>query len=113
MSKRKAVFKAKIKIKKGDTVKVIAGASRGVTGEVLTVLPKENKAIVEGANVRIKHQKATETEAGGRVDKTMPIHVSNLALVDPQDPGRTTRVGRRLENGKLVRYAKKSGQTLS
>lgn len=112
MSRPKPVFKAKLKIKKGDTVKVIAGASRGVTGEVLEVLPKENRAIVEGANIRIKHQKATEADAGGRVDKAMPLHISNLALIDPKS-GDITRVGRREEGGKLVRFAKKSGQILS
>jgi large subunit ribosomal protein L24 len=112
MSRQKPEFKAKLKIKKGDTVKVIAGASRGVTGEVLEVLPKANRAIVEGANIRIKHQKPTEADAGGRVEKAMPIHISNLALIDPKS-GETTRVGRREEGGKLVRYAKKSGQILS
>ena len=112
MSRPKPAYKGKFKIKKGDKVTVIAGASRGVTGEVLQVFPAEYRAIVEGANIRVKHQKATENEAGGRVDKAMPIHMSNLALLDPKD-GTPTRVGRREENGKLVRYAKKSGQTLS
>ncbi len=112
MSRPKPAFTGKIKIKKGDTVEVIAGASRGTRGEVLEVLRTENRAIVDGANVRIKHQKASESEAGGRVDKTMPIHISNLSLVDPRTDS-LTRVGRRIEDGKLVRYAKKSGQTLS
>ena len=111
MSRHKNAHQGKIKIKKGDQVKVIAGASRGVTGEVLQVLPKEYRAIVDGANIRIKHQKATEADAGGRVDKAMPIHISNLALVDAN--GATSRIGRRVEDGKVVRYAKKSGQTLS
>jgi len=112
MSRKKQAFTGKIKIKKGDTVQVIAGASRGTTGEVLEVIREANRAIVDGANIRIKHQKATETEAGGRVDKAMPIHISNLALIDPST-NEPTRIGRRIENGKLVRYAKKSGQTLS
>ena len=111
MARTKPAFTAKIKIKKGDTVKVIAGGSRGKTGEVLQVFPKANTAIVEGANVRVKHLKATEGDAGGRVDKVMPIHVSNLALVDSD--GGTTRIGRRVENGKNVRYAKSNGQTLA
>ena len=111
MARPKTPFTAKLKIKKGDTVRVMAGASRGTTGEVLEVFPKENRAVVDGANIRIKHQKATETDAGGRVEKAMPIHISNLALVDPST-GETTRVGRRLEGDKLVRYAKKSGKTI-
>ena len=112
MARTKPAFTGKIKIKKGDTVKVIAGASRGVTGEVLEVLRKENRAIVDGANIRIKHQKATEADAGGRVEKAMPVHISNLALVDPTT-NQTTRVGRRVEDGKIVRYSKKSGNTLA
>ncbi len=111
MARIKPVFTAKIKIKKGDTVKVMAGSSRGTVGEVLQVFPKENKAIVDGANVRIKHMKATEGNAGGRVDKTMPIEISNLALVDAT--GNPSRVGRRIENGKLVRFTKSNGQTLA
>lgn len=111
MSRNRNAHQGKIKIKKGDQVKVIAGASRGVTGEVLEILPKDYRAIVDGANIRIKHQKATEADAGGRVEKAMPIHISNLALVDSN--GDATRVGRRIENDKVVRYSKKSGQTLS
>ena len=112
MSKRKQTYTGKIKIKKGDKVLVNAGASRGIKGEVLQVFPSEYRAIVDGANIRTKHQKATETDAGGRVEKAMPIHISNLTLLDPQSDT-PTRVGRRLENGKNVRYAKKTGQTLS
>lgn len=112
MSRPKKPFTAKLKIKRGDTVKVIAGSSRGIVGEVLQVFPTQNRALVEGANVRIKHQKATEQDAGGRVDKAMPLHISNLALVVPGTE-QTTRVGRRLEGGKLVRYAKNGGKTLA
>ena len=111
MPRTAPAFTAKIKIKKGDTVKVIAGSSKGITGEVLQVFPKENRAIVDGANVRIKHVKATDGEGGGRVDKMMPLHISNLALLDGS--GKPTRVGRREENGKLVRYAKTTGQTIA
>ncbi len=112
MARYKAPHTAKLKIKRGDSVKVIAGASRGITGEVLQVFPSENRAIVEGANIRIKHQKATEQDAGGRVEKAMPIHISNLALLVPGTEN-TTRVGRRVENGKLVRYAKNGDKTLA
>ena len=112
MARTKPAFKAKIKIKKGDTVTVIAGGSKGKTGEVLQVFPQDNTAIVDGANVRIKHQKASEQQEGGRIEQAMPIHLSNLALVDPNS-GKRTRVGRRLEDGKLVRYAKASGETIA
>lgn len=111
MARNKPTFKAKIKIKRGDTVKVIAGGSKGRTGEVLQVFPADNTAIVDGANVRIKHLKATENDAGGRVDKVMPIHISNLAVLDSD--GGVSRVGRRDENGKNVRYTKSNGQTLA
>lgn len=111
MSRPKPVFTAKIKIKKGDTVKVIAGSSKDVVGEVLQVFPKENRAIVDGANVRIKHMKATEGSAGGRVDKTMPIHISNLAIVDAA--GNPSRIGRRVEGGTVVRFTKSDGKTLA
>ncbi len=111
MARTKPVFTAKIKIKKGDTVKVIAGASRGTTGEVLQVFPKENTAIIDGVNVRIKHMKASEGNAGGRVDKTMPINISNIALLD--SAGQPSRVGRRMEGGKIVRFTKSNGQTLA
>ena len=112
MAKKKPTYSHKLKIKKGDTVEVIAGASRGTTGEVLRVIPAENRAVVDGANVRIKHQKASEQQEGGRIETAMPIHISNLALVDPNS-GKRTRVGRRLEDGKLVRYAKASGETIA
>ena len=110
MARTKPAFKAKIKIKKGDTVTVIAGGSKGKTGEVLQVFPQDNTAIVDGANVRVKHLKATEGDAGGRVDKLMPIHISNLAVLDGD--GNPSRIGRRQENGKNVRYTKSNGQTL-
>ena len=111
MAQAKEKVSFKLKIKKGDTVKVIAGSDRNTVGQVLEVIPSENKAIVEGVNVRIKHRKATEGDAGGRVEKTMPVHISNLMVVDAN--GKPSRVGRRLENGKLVRYTKTNGKTLS
>lgn len=112
MSHPSKAFKAKIKIKKGDTVLVTAGSSKGTTGEVLQILPKENRLIVDGANIRTKHVKASENNAGGRVDKIMPIHISNVVLIDPTT-NQPTKVGRRIENNKIVRYAKASGKTLS
>lgn len=107
-------FAPKLKIKKGDQVVVIAGQykNREATREVLQVFPKENKALVEGVNIRKKHQKASEGQEGGIIDKNAPIHLSNLMLVDPQT-NEATRVGRKLDdNGKLVRIAKKTGNII-
>ena len=107
-------FAPKLKIKKGDSVVVIAGADKDRTTvrEVVEVFPRENRAIVEGVNIRKKHQKPTETDAGGIIEKPSPIHLSNLMLVDPQT-NEPTRVGRKLnDDGKLVRIAKKTGNTI-
>ncbi|MCW8310279.1 50S ribosomal protein L24 [Sphingobacterium thalpophilum] len=102
-----------MKIKKGDLVKVIAGNSKGVQGKVLTVLVDKNRAIVEGANIVKKHTKPSAANPnGGIIEKEAGIHISNLALIDPKT-GETTRVGRKLNaDGKLVRYAKKSGEEI-
>lgn len=103
----------KIKIKKGDLVKVIAGNSKGVQGKVLTVLVDKNRAIVEGANIVKKHTKPSAANPnGGIIEKEAGIHISNLAVIDPKT-GETTRVGRKLNaDDKLVRYAKKSGEEI-
>ncbi len=102
----------KLHIKKGDTVMVIAGESKGYQGKVLEVIPKKNKAIVEGANVVSKHTKpnANNTE-GGILKQEAPVHLSNLMVIDPKD-GKPTRVGRKVVDNKLVRYAKKSGEEI-
>ncbi|MDA3819301.1 MAG: 50S ribosomal protein L24 [Candidatus Delongbacteria bacterium] len=102
----------KLHIKKGDTVMVIAGESRGYQGKVLQVLPRKNKAIVEGANIVSRHSKpdAKNTE-GGIIKKEAPIHLSNLMVIDPKE-GKPTRVGRRKEDNKLVRYSKISGEEI-
>ena len=104
----------KLKIKKGDSVKVIAGESKDkdVVRKVLEVYPKENKALVEGCNMVSKSTKPSAAAPnGGIIQKAAPIHISNLMLVDAK--GNATRVGRRLnENGKLVRYSKKSGEEI-
>nr|WP_209037886.1 50S ribosomal protein L24 [Neolewinella antarctica] len=102
-----------MKIKKGDRVVVIAGANRDLAlpREVLQVLPTENRAIVEGVNLRKKHQRATETDQGGIVEKAASIHISNLMLLNADD--QPTRVGRKAdENGKLVRFGKRDGNIL-
>jgi large subunit ribosomal protein L24 len=103
--------KHKIKIKKGDQVEVISGSNKGQKGEVLQVIPSKNRAIVDGVNNRKKHTKATAENAGGIVDKAAPIDISNLVLLDPAT-GERTKVGRRLEEGRLVRYSKKSGEII-
>ncbi len=102
----------KLKIKKGDTVIVIAGRDKGKKGEVLKVMPKENRAIVKGVNMVKRHQKPTANSAGGIITKEAPIHISNLAHIDPKD-GKPTRVGFKiLEDGRKVRYAKRSGEVI-
>ncbi len=104
---------SKLHIKKGDIVMVISGEDKGHSGRVLEVLVKEQRAIVEGLNMIKKHAKpSAKNPQGGIISKEAPIHISNLNVVDPKT-GKATRIGRRLnENGKLVRYAKKSGEEI-
>jgi large subunit ribosomal protein L24 len=98
------------KIRKGDTVVVITGRDKGKGGEVIRMLPSENRAIVRGVNIARRHQKQTAREQGGIVTKELPIHVSNIALANPGD-GKPTRVGfRSAPDGRKVRYAKRSGE---
>jgi large subunit ribosomal protein L24 len=104
-------FAPKLKIKKGDKVVVIAGADKGSEGEVLEVFPAKNRAIVEAVNIVKKHSKPTGDNPGGINEVPAPIHISNLKLVDPKT-GDATRVGRRVEDGKIVRYAKTTGDTI-
>jgi len=100
------------KIKKGDKVVVLTGRDKGRTGEVIKMMPKDEKAIVRGVNLVRRHQKQTAQTEGGIITKEAPIHVSNLALADPKD-GKPTRVGFRiLEDGKKVRVAKRSGEVI-
>ncbi|MFL9836563.1 50S ribosomal protein L24 [Flavobacterium sp. ST-75] len=102
----------KLKIKSGDTVRVIAGDHKGSEGTVLKVLRDKNKAVVEGVNMVSKHTKpSAQNPQGGIVKKEAPIHISNLALVDPKSK-ETTRVGVRTEGDKKVRFSKKSNQVL-
>ena len=104
---------AKLHIKKGDTVYVNAGASKGKTGRVLEVLVEKQRAIVEGVNMVSKSTKPNAKHPqGGIVKMEAPVNVSNLSLIDPKS-GKPTRIGRRLdENGKRVRYSKKSGEEI-
>jgi large subunit ribosomal protein L24 len=100
------------KVKKGDKVVVISGRDKGRSGEVVRVLPREDRALVRGINVVKRHQKQTMKEEGGIVRKELPIHLSNIALADPKD-GKPTRVGFKTvgkgDDRKLVRVAKRSG----
>ena len=101
-----------MKIKKGDQVIVITGRDKGTTGEVIKSMPKENKVIVQGINLVKRHTKPTQESAGGIISKEAPIHVSNVALIDPKD-GKATRVGFKVEDGKKVRVSKRSGEVIS
>ena len=102
----------KMKIKKGDHVIVIAGRDKGKHGEVVEMLPKEQRALVRGVNVVRRHQKQTAAQEGGIISKEAPIQISNLALEDPKD-GKPTRVGFKfLDDGKKVRFAKRSGEVI-
>ena len=102
----------KLKIKKGDKVIVITGKDKGKQGEVVRMIPTENRAVVRGVNLAKRHTKQTAAQEGGIVSKEMPIQVSNLALRDPKD-GKPTRVGYKLlADGKKVRVAKRSGEVI-
>ncbi len=101
------------KIRKGDRVEVVAGASKGLRGEVLRVIPKENRAVVRGAAVAKRHLKPSGVgQPGGIVEQEAPVHLSNLMLVDPQTD-KPTRVGFRvLEDGRKVRLSRRSGNVI-
>lgn len=100
------------KIKKGDRVIVISGGDKGKIGEVLKTLPKEGRVIVQGVHTVKRHQRPTQTSAGGIIEKELSIDVSNVALLDPKT-NKPTRVGfKTLEDGKKVRVSKKSGEVL-
>lgn len=102
----------KLKIKSGDTVRVIAGDHKGSEGKVLKVDREKNKAIVEGVNMVSKHQKpSAQSPQGGIVKKEAPLHISNLSLIDPKSK-ETTRVGYEVRDGKKVRVSKKSNEVI-
>jgi len=102
----------RLKIRKGDHVVVITGKDKGKKGEVLKVMPAENRVIVRGVAVVRRHQRQTATQEGGIISKEGPIHVSNVALEDPKD-GTPTRVGYKvLKDGRKVRFAKRSGEII-
>ncbi len=100
------------KLKKGDRVVITAGRDKGKSGEVLRVYPSESRVLVAGVNVVKRHQRQTARAQGGIVSKEAPLHLSKVAHVDPKTGG-PTRVGfKRLDDGRLVRFAKKSGEVL-
>ncbi|MEQ8806450.1 MAG: 50S ribosomal protein L24 [Rhodospirillales bacterium] len=100
------------RIKKGDKVVVLTGRDKGKEGEVLKVLPTADRAVVQGVNRMKHHQRATQTSTGGIVEHEAPIHLSNLAHLDPKD-GKPTRVGTKILNdGRKVRFAKRSGEQI-
>jgi large subunit ribosomal protein L24 len=98
------------KLKKGDTVIVLTGKDKGKTGEIASVNPTANKAVVEGVNVAIRHTKQSAASQGGRISKAMPIDLSNLSIMDKN--GKATRVGFRMDGDKKVRFAKTTGDAI-
>lgn len=98
------------KLRKGDKVVVLAGKDKGKQGEIIRVMPKDNKAVVEGVNIAIRHQRQSQSSQGGRLPVAMPIDLSNLALVDAN--GKATRVGFRVEGDQKVRFAKTTGEAI-
>ncbi|MGH6854319.1 MAG: 50S ribosomal protein L24 [Aestuariivirga sp.] len=102
----------KFKIRKGDKIVVITGKDKGKQGEIVRMIPDENRALVRGINLVKRHTRQTAGQEGGIISKEMPIQISNLALRDPKD-GKPTRVGyKTLADGKKVRVAKRSGETI-
>jgi large subunit ribosomal protein L24 len=103
---------SKMKIKKGDNVVVIAGRDKGKSGEVLRVMPTESRLVVQGVHVARRHTRARMGDPGGIVEKELTIHVSNVAHIDPQS-GKPTRVGFKfLDDGRKVRFARRSGEVM-
>ena len=100
------------RVRKGDRVVVTTGRDNGKTGEVLSVLPKENRLVVQGVNMIKRHTRATQTQSGGIIEREAPLHLSNVMLADPKT-GEATRVGfKTLDDGRKVRVAKRSGEVI-
>ncbi len=101
-----------MRVKKGDRVIVVSGDDKGKRGEVLRVIPKEDRVVVQGVNMVTRHQRQTASQEGGRIQKEAPIHVSNVAHIDPKE-NRPTKIGIKiLEDGRKVRFAKRSGEVI-
>lgn len=109
--KKNETSKSKPSIRKGDLVMVVAGADKGKQGNIMEVFHDKNRVIVEDVNIVKKHRKPTQTTPGGIVEIPAPIHVSNVMLIDPKS-GNPTRIGRKIVDGKSVRYSKKSGEII-
>jgi len=101
----------KLKVKKGDKVVVLTGKDKGKTGEIKKVMPQDNKVVVQGVNVQTKHRKPSQTGPGGLDKIEMPIHVSNVAIVDPKT-SKPTRVGYKAVGDRKVRVARRSGEVI-
>jgi len=99
------------KIKKGDTVEIVAGKDRGERGTVLRVVPKKDKVVVEELNMVKRHQRPAQNREGGIVDKEAPLHISNVMVVDPSDD-RPCRVGFEVRDGKKTRVSRRTGAVL-
>ena len=103
---------AKFKIKKGDRVVVLTGRDKGRTGEVLRMIPVEDRLVVQGVNMVKRHQRPSQVSAGGIVEQEAPIHISNVAHIDPKTD-KPTRVGYRIEEGgRKIRFARRSGEPI-
>jgi large subunit ribosomal protein L24 len=100
------------KIRKGDKVVVLTGKDKGRSGEVISVMPKDDKAVVRGINMVKRHQRQSQTQEAGIISKEAAIHLSNLGVADPKD-GKPTRVGFLVKDGKKVRVAKRSGEVIN
>ena len=99
------------RIRKGDSVIVVTGRDKGKTGEVMRVIPSQNRALVRGVNIVRRHQRQTPNQEGGIITKEMPIHLSNIAIADVS--GKPTRIGFRFnDDGQKVRYARRSGDAI-
>lgn len=101
----------KLHVRTGDTVVVLSGKNKGQTGKVLSVSPRDQKVVVEGVNIMIRHVKPSFGQEGGRIEKEIPLHASKVALVDPET-GKATRVRRQIVDGKKVRVAAASGKVI-
>ncbi len=101
-----------MKIKKGDNVIILSGKDKGKRGKVVTALPREDRVVVEGINLKKKHQKPRRSNQKGQmIEKSMPIHISNVAIVDPEKT-KASRIGYKMEGGKKIRIARKSGAAI-
>ena len=103
--------KVKIKLKKGDNVLVITGKDKGKSGSILSIVPKNNRAIVKGVNMVKKHQKPSKQSGGGIIEKELSIHLSNLAFISIKD-GKKTKIGYKLEKNKKIRFERKTGEII-